>query len=49
LGNARFRSAVRLLADLRLVEEHNDAHRLTDEGKTFLKAELAAERTRGVS
>lgn len=49
LGNARFRSAVRLLADLRLIEEHNDAHRLTNEGKAFLKSELAAERARGVS
>ena len=49
LGNARFRSAVRLLADLKLVEEHNNAPRLTDEGKTFSKAELAAECARGVS
>ena len=49
MGNGRFRSAVRLLADLTLIEAPKDVHRLTEAGKSFLKTELAAERARGLS
>jgi hypothetical protein len=49
MGNPRLRSAVRILADLGLLEEDDDVHRLTDAGKDFLKAELAAEPADGVS
>jgi hypothetical protein len=49
MGNPRFRSAVRILTDLGLLEEDDDVHRLTAAGKDFLKAELAAEPADGVS
>ncbi len=49
MGNPRFRSAVQLLTDLALLREDDDVHRLTDAGKSFLRSELAAEFSNGIS
>ena len=44
MGNPRFRSAVQILTDLGLIEaDELEISRLTSEGETFLKSEIAKE------
>lgn len=50
MGNPRLRSSIQILTDLGLIEQDEEGvSRLTSEGRTFLKREMAKESTHEVS